>query len=133
MRGTVTDEGDARLRAVVGLAQAMAAAHTPQDAVRSAAAGARRALGGDFAAVSVWERELGRLRVLVNEGELAEDEQEFPADECYPVSDFPEITEFLHEEWARGGEPHAWVEVADPPPGADGGGEPGVRPDAGWG
>ncbi|WFB09062.1 sensor domain-containing diguanylate cyclase [Streptomyces sp. LX-29] len=117
MRGAVTSEvdGEARLRAVVGLAQAMAAAHTTREAVHSAAIGARSALGGNFAAISVWERELGRLRVLVNAGELAEGEREFPENEFYPVHEFPEITEFLHEQWARGGEPHAWVEIADGP------------------
>ena len=71
------------------------------------------ALGGTFAALSVWERELGRLRVLVNAGERAAGEEEFPEDEAYPVHQFPEITEFLHERWAGGGEPHAWVETAD--------------------
>ncbi|MES4906723.1 MULTISPECIES: GGDEF domain-containing protein [unclassified Streptomyces] len=105
----------------------MAAAHTPREAVRSAARAACRALGGSFAAVSVWERELGRLRVLVNSGELAPGEEEFPEREFYPVHEFPEITEFLHEQWARGGEPHAWVEVAA---GADGGGPGGVHTDA---
>ncbi|MFF8815803.1 GGDEF domain-containing protein [Streptomyces pactum] len=135
MRGAVTGEGDARLRAVVGLAQAMAAAHTPQEAVRSAAVRARDALGGDFAAVSVWERERGRLRVLVNVGDLAEGEEEFPEDEWYPVSEFPEIAEFLHEQWARGGEPHAWVERSGAPPAGGGPGAgadrpPGVPP---WG
>ncbi|MFG3252441.1 diguanylate cyclase domain-containing protein [Streptomyces sp. NPDC048172] len=124
------DDADARLCAVVGLAQAMAAAHTaspvprgaafglphlPHRALAHAAArGAREALGGSFAAISCWERDRGRLRVLVNVGELAEGEEEFPADESYPVHDFPEITEFLHEEWAGGGgEPHAWVGTRD--------------------
>ncbi|MEU9796177.1 GGDEF domain-containing protein [Streptomyces sparsogenes] len=107
----------------------MAAAHTPREAVRSAAAAARTALGGSFAAVSVWERELGRLRVLVNNGELGEGEEEFPDAEFYPVHEFPEITEFLHEQWARGGEPHAWVEVAAWP-GEDGPGPaPGPAPE----
>ncbi|MGW1766987.1 diguanylate cyclase domain-containing protein [Streptomyces sp. NPDC002073] len=103
---------DGRLRAVVGLAQAMAAAHTPRDSVRAAARGARLAMGGSFAAISAWERERGRLRVLVNEGERRAAEEEFPADESYPVHDFPEITEFLHERWVGGGGPHAWVETA---------------------
>ncbi|MEU9098316.1 sensor domain-containing diguanylate cyclase [Streptomyces sp. NPDC048361] len=107
---------DARLRAVVSLAQAMAAAHTPRDSWSAAALGARDALGGNFAALSVWERELGRLRVLVNEGERALGEEEFPEDETYPVHQFPEITEFLHERWAGGGEPNAWVETAVAPP-----------------
>ncbi|MFG2717315.1 diguanylate cyclase domain-containing protein [Streptomyces sp. NPDC048416] len=112
---------DARLRAVVSLAQGMAAAHTSRGSWRAAALGARDALGGNFAALSVWERDLGLLRVLVNEGERAHGEQEFPEDETYPVHQFPEITEFLHERWAGGGEPNAWVETAAEPPGGEAG------------
>src|SRR3954452_19708692 len=106
---------DGRLRAVVELAQAMAAAHTPRESWRAAALGACRALDGNFAALSVWERELGRLRVLVNVGERRPDEEEFPELEAYPVHQFPEITEFLHERWAGGGGPNAWVETAEGP------------------
>ncbi|MFD8008108.1 GGDEF domain-containing protein [Streptomyces mirabilis] len=106
---------DRRLRAVVELAQGMAAAHTPRDSWRAAALGACHALAGSFAALSVWERELGRLRVLANVGERAPDEEEFPDGEAYPVHQFPEITEFLHERWAGGGGPNAWVETADGP------------------
>ncbi|KUM74672.1 sensor domain-containing diguanylate cyclase [Streptomyces sp. ISL-22] len=106
---------DRRLAAVVALAQGMAAAHTPRESWRAAALGACRALAGSFAALSVWERELGRLRVLVNVGDRAEGEEEFPGDEAYPVHQFPEITEFLHERWAAGGEPNAWVETAEGP------------------
>lgn len=106
---------DRRLAAVVALAQGMAAAHTPRESWRAAALGACRALAGSFAALSVWERELGRLRVLVNVGDRAQGEEEFPGDEAYPVHQFPEITEFLHERWASGGEPDAWVETADGP------------------
>lgn len=112
MRGPVTDDGDDRLRAVVALAQAMAAAHTPRASVRAAADGVRAALGGSFAAVSAWERELGRLKVLVNVGELADGEVPYPEDESYPVHEFPEIVGFLHEQWAGGGQPNAWVETA---------------------
>jgi diguanylate cyclase (GGDEF)-like protein len=106
---------DRRLAAVVELAQGMAAAHTPRESWRAAASGACRALAGSFAALSVWERELGRLRVLVNVGERAEGEEEFPDGETYPVHQFAEITEFLHERWAGGGEPDAWVETAEGP------------------
>ncbi|NGO08795.1 diguanylate cyclase [Streptomyces sp. HC44] len=108
---------DVRLRAVVTLAQGMAAAHTPRESWRAAAAGACHALAGSFAALSVWERELGQLRVLVNVGERAADEEEYPDDEAYPVHQFPEITEFLHERWAAGGGPNAWVETAEGPAG----------------
>ncbi|MCX4764608.1 GGDEF domain-containing protein [Streptomyces sp. NBC_01275] len=106
---------DRRLAAVVALAQGMAAAHTPRQSWRAAALGACRALAGGFAALSVWERDLGRLRVLVNVGDRAADEEEFPEDEAYPVHQFPEITEFLHERWVAGGEPNAWVETAQGP------------------
>ncbi|MFE6824622.1 diguanylate cyclase domain-containing protein [Streptomyces sp. NPDC057690] len=104
-----------RLVAVVALAQGMAAAHTPRESWRAAALGACRALSGGFAALSVWERDLGRLRVLVNVGDRAADEEEFPDGEAYPVHQFPEITEFLHERWLAGGEPDAWVETAEGP------------------
>jgi diguanylate cyclase (GGDEF)-like protein len=106
---------DVRLKAVVALAQGMAAAQAPHESWRAAADGACRALGGSFAALSVWERQLGRLRVLVNTGERTPDEEEFPESEAYPVHRFPEITEFLHERWVGGGEPNAWVETADGP------------------
>ncbi|MFJ4689966.1 diguanylate cyclase domain-containing protein [Streptomyces sp. NPDC088766] len=106
---------DRRLAAVVALAQGMAAARTPRESWRAAALGACRALAGGFAALSVWERDLGRLRVLVNVGDRAPDEDEFPDDEAYPVHRFPEITEFLHERWMAGGEPDAWVETAQGP------------------
>ncbi|MGW1030486.1 GGDEF domain-containing protein [Streptomyces sp. NPDC002577] len=106
---------DVRLRAVVALAQAMAAAQTPRESWKAAAEGACRALSGNFAALSVWERERGRLRVLVNAGERAPGEAEFPECEAYPVHQFPEITEFLHERWVGGGEPNAWVETAEGP------------------
>ncbi|MGA4958209.1 GGDEF domain-containing protein [Streptomyces lavendulocolor] len=104
---------DVRLRAVVALAQAMASAHTPRETWRAAALGARDALGGSFAALSMWERDLGRLKVLVNAGARAPGEEEFPDSETYPVHQFCEITEFLHERWAGGGEPNAWVETAE--------------------
>jgi diguanylate cyclase (GGDEF)-like protein len=110
---------DRRLRAVVALAQAMAAAHTPREFWRAAALGACNALVGSFAALSVWERELGRLKVLVNAGERAVGEEEFPESETYPVNNFPEITEFLHERWAGGGEPDAWVETVEGPASAE--------------
>ncbi|MCX4864896.1 GGDEF domain-containing protein [Streptomyces sp. NBC_01369] len=118
---------DARLRAVVSLAQTMAAAHTPRGSWRAAALGACEALGGSFAALSVWERGPGRLRVLVNAGQRAEGEEEFPEAETYPVHQFPEITEFLHERWAGGGEPDAWVETADGAADADADAAAGVR------
>ncbi|MEU7489404.1 GGDEF domain-containing protein [Streptomyces sp. NPDC042319] len=110
----------------------MAAAHQPKESARAAALGACRALGGSFAAVSVWERQRGRLRVLVNVGDLTDSEEEYPDDESYPVHEFPEIVGFLHERWAGGGEPEAWVETADDPREEGGYRRPG-KPSAGGG
>ncbi|WP_328915719.1 MULTISPECIES: GGDEF domain-containing protein [unclassified Streptomyces] len=109
----VDGTADLRLRAVVELAQELATAQTPQATVRAGARRARLAMGGSFAAISLWERETGRLRVLVNDGDLAPGEEPEPADESYSVHDFPEIAEFLHGTWAGGGEPHGWVETAE--------------------
>jgi histidine ammonia-lyase len=109
------------MRAMVALAQAMAAARSPHQSWRAAAQGAQEALGGSFAALSVWERDLGTLRVLVNAGERVLGEEEFPEDESYPVHQFPEIAEFLHEKWAGGGGANAWVETAAGPTAGDSG------------
>jgi diguanylate cyclase (GGDEF)-like protein len=115
----VDDSADLPLRAVVELAQALATAQTPRAAARAGARRARLAMGAAFAAVSAWERETGRLRVLVNDGDLAPGEEPEPADESYSVHDFPEIAELLHGTWAGGGEPHAWVESAGAPRGGN--------------
>ncbi|QLE76224.1 diguanylate cyclase [Streptomyces rectiverticillatus] len=105
----------------------MAAARTALETVSAAAERVMSALEGSFAAVSVWERERGRLRVLVNAGELTAGEERFPEDESYPVHDFPEIVEFLHEEWVGGGaEPRAWVENMDGAAEQGGAGGPGA-------
>ncbi|GAA2130900.1 hypothetical protein GCM10009760_04030 [Kitasatospora kazusensis] len=104
---------DLRLQAVVELAQDMAAALTPLEAVRAAAVRATTALGATMAAVSVWDRESGRLRVLANHGELAAGEEELPADESYPVADFPEIVTYLEEHWTTRRLPRAWVQTAE--------------------
>ncbi len=106
---------DHRLQAVVELAQDMAGAQSALEAVRAAAARATEALGATMAAVSVWDRESGRLRVLVNHGALAAGEQEIPDDESYPVADYPEIVTYLDEHWATGRLPRAWVQTAEDP------------------
>jgi diguanylate cyclase (GGDEF)-like protein len=80
-----------RLRSLTGFARAMASAHSVEEVVHTAAKEAKAHLGASTVSVSRWERETGRLRVLVNYGDLANDELPFPKDESYPVTDFPEI------------------------------------------
>ncbi|TWE17661.1 diguanylate cyclase (GGDEF)-like protein [Kitasatospora atroaurantiaca] len=112
-REKVPSTPDLRLQAVVELAQDMAGALTPLEAVRAAAVRATAALDATMAAVSVWDRESGRLRVLVNYGDLAAGEEELPEDESYPVADFPEIVTYLEEHWTTGRLPRAWVQTAE--------------------
>ena len=123
---------DARLRSVVGLAQAMSAARTRIEAVQIAARRARMALDADMGAVSVWEREAGLLKVLVNDGLLAPGEEELPEDESYPVAEYPEIARFLAEKglgepWTVDGLPRAWVQSVDDSGGSGGSGGPACR------
>lgn len=84
-------EAARRLHAVMELAKALATAHTLMDVVRISARQARVAMHATLASVSVWERDSGRLRVLVNDGDLAEGEEALPDAETYAVTDFPEI------------------------------------------
>jgi len=65
--------GDDRLAAVAAIAQAVAAARTPLDAARRAAAPVRRALRAAFTTVSVREPDHGRLRVLAGDGAPGEE------------------------------------------------------------
>lgn len=106
---------DARLQTIVGLAQAIAAADTPEEVARAAARAVRAAMDGSYSAVSVWERERGRLRVLGRDDAGARVPDGGPDDrpEEYPVLDFPELAQALYERWARGGGPLAWVQAAE--------------------
>jgi diguanylate cyclase (GGDEF)-like protein len=95
-----------RLRALTDFAKAMAAAHSLDDVVRSAAREAQRDLGAAVASISRWERDTGRLKVLVNHGKLGPGESAFPTHESYPVSDFPAI--LLSDD-----DLGPWIQIAD--------------------
>ena len=65
------------------------------DALEAEAEQARRALGVVIASISVWEREAGLLRTIVNVGELGAGTEARPADEVYPVLSFPALVTLL--------------------------------------
>ena len=88
---SLPDTDAARLRALARFTKLLSGAQATTDVVGTAAAEAHRVLGADVVSVSVWERETGLLRVLVNFGSLAPDETPHPQDETYPVSDFPTV------------------------------------------
>jgi len=65
------------------------------DSLAAEAERVRAALGVASASISVWERDQGLLRTLVNTGTLSPAERERPADEVYPVHTFPALVTLL--------------------------------------
>jgi hypothetical protein len=65
------------------------------DVVAAEAERTLRTLPVACASISVWERERGLLRTLVNAGVLAPGEEERPRDETYPVHTFPALATLL--------------------------------------
>ena len=65
------------------------------DTLAAEAERVRAALGVASASISVWERDQGMLRTLVNTGALSPAERERPADEVYPVHTFPALVTLL--------------------------------------
>ncbi len=78
-----------RLRALMDFVAAVAAATGSADIVRVMAAESRTALAASSASLSVWERDRGRMRTLVNHGDLGPDEVAEPDDEVYQLADHP--------------------------------------------
>ena len=64
------------------------------DTLEAEAERARRELGVTILSISVWERESGDLRTIINVGELGEGEAR-PAAEIYPVHSFPALVKLL--------------------------------------
>jgi GAF domain-containing protein len=56
---------------------------------------ALHALDASCVAVSVWERDRGRLRTLLNVGALAAVDEPFPTGESYPLDTFPSTDALL--------------------------------------
>ena len=65
------------------------------DTLAAEAERVRASLGVASASISVWERDQGLLRTLVNTGTLSPAERERPADEVYPVHTFPALVTLL--------------------------------------
>jgi hypothetical protein len=55
---------------------------------------ARRALDAAIGSVSVWERDAGILRTVINTGDVGPEETR-PGDEIYPVHSFPALVTLL--------------------------------------
>ncbi len=79
------------LAGLVELSQVLGQPHAPDELLVACARAARAALGAATVSLSRWDRELGLLRTLVNDGELAAWEEPLPGDETYALADFPHL------------------------------------------
>lgn len=94
-------ESERELRALVRISAAVAGAMRFEDVLEVAAEEALAVLGAASASISRWDRGAELLRTLVNVGELAPDEANWPVDETYPLAQFPRATALLER-----GRPH---------------------------
>ena len=86
--GSAADLGF-RLHSLIEFVSLVSAARGYADLLRVMASEGRKALEASTASLSVWERERGRMRTLVNDGDLGPDEFPDPVDEIYLLSDHP--------------------------------------------
>jgi diguanylate cyclase (GGDEF)-like protein len=84
--GSAADLGF-RLHSLIEFVSLVSAARGYADLLRVMASEGRKALEASTASLSVWERERGRMRTLVNDGDLGPDEVADPVDEIYLLSD----------------------------------------------
>jgi len=88
--------GDAaRLAALAEIVRVLGRTNDYDSLLVDSARAARRALDGASISVGRWDRGLGQVRILVNEGDLAAWEVERPADEVYSVRRDPALTELM--------------------------------------
>ncbi len=78
-----------RLSSLIEFVSLVSAARGYADLLRVMAAESRKALEASTVSLSVWERDRGRMRTLVNHGDLGPEEFECPVDEIYLLSDHP--------------------------------------------
>ena len=86
-------EDDALLR----VAAAAAGTHEIEEVLEVAAEEALTAVHASSLSISRWERGGDVLRTIINVGELGPDEERYPADEAYPLSEDRTGRRLLHE------------------------------------
>jgi diguanylate cyclase (GGDEF)-like protein len=78
-----------RLRSLIEFVSLVSSARGYADLLRVMAAEGRKALEASSVSLSVWERDRGRIRTLVNDGDIGPQQVHEPADETYLLSEFP--------------------------------------------
>jgi diguanylate cyclase (GGDEF)-like protein len=86
-----------RLDGLVEIAKVVSGAEAFEDVLRLTAAAARDALDAASLSLSVWERDRGRVSVLLNVGDLGPGEVTQPTDETYTVDDYAVVVPLLEE------------------------------------
>lgn len=89
--GATPDQSALRLRSLTELARALARVHGFSEVITVAAEESRRALGARVLSLAEYVRATGRMRVLINAGDLLAGEERLPEDEWYAPSDFPRM------------------------------------------
>lgn len=85
MGSEVADTSSSRLRALTDLARALAGVHGFAEVIKVSAEQAHQALGARTVSLSEYVRATGRLRVLINHGDLVAGAERFPEAEWYAV------------------------------------------------
>ena len=91
------DRAVTRLHALTAIAKAATGAASFTQVLRLTSEAGLEALEAASLSISVWERDQGRVRVLVNTGELGAGEVPEPVDETYQITDFPFITRMFED------------------------------------
>lgn len=86
-----------RIRSLARMARALGAGMALRETLETAAEEARDALGAASVSVSTIEPGRGRIRTVLNVGDLAPWERRWPPDEVYPLDDFREASQLVHE------------------------------------
>jgi diguanylate cyclase (GGDEF)-like protein len=86
-----------RLRSLIEFVSLVSAARGYADLLRVMAAEGRKALEASSVSLSVWERDRGRIRTLVNDGDLGPGQFQDPVDEIYLLSEHPQARRMFSE------------------------------------
>lgn len=89
--------GERRLTALAEAGRALGAVHNGQQLVETASRWGLQVVEADTASMSVLDRAHGWLRTVFNAGALAPWEEERPADEVYPLVQYPQASRLLEE------------------------------------
>ncbi len=79
------------------IAAATADAYRLEDVMEQAAEAALAVTGAASLSISRWEPNHEAMRTLINVGQLGPDEERFPVDEVYPLSDHPVVAKLLRD------------------------------------